>query len=152
MGYAVSASSGAVIRSVAGQSFVGRTMEGSNLIESGLLADTILRGTILDVEEAPMLPMEYRLEQNYPNPFNPSTIIKYQIPNTNVGFGNRDLSSVSLKVYDVLGREVVALGNGAEQAGEHAVVWNAADQPGGIYFCRLQTTHRTQTIKLLLIK
>jgi hypothetical protein len=152
MGYAVSASSGGVIRSVAGQSFVGRTMEGSNLIESGLLADTILRGTILDVEEAPMLPMEYRLEQNYPNPFNPSTIIKYQIPNTSLDFGNWNLSFVSLKVYDLLGREVVALVDEVRPPGEYAVQWDARCFPSGVYFYRLHAGSYSDTKKLLLLK
>lgn len=69
----------------------------------------------------------------------PATIIEYQISDTNLDFGNWNVSVVSLKVFDVQGREVARLLEGVEQAGEHTVVSNAADQPTGMYFYRLQT-------------
>jgi hypothetical protein len=55
-----------------------------------------------------------------------------------MSFVIRNSSLVTLKVYDVLGREVATLVDGAEEAGEHTVSWNAANQSGGIYYCRLQ--------------
>ena len=85
----------------------------------------------------------FSLSQNYPNPFNPSTIINYQLP-TN--------SHVTLKVYDVLGREVTTLVNEREQAGTHGVKFDGTNLPSGVYFYRLQTQTYSDTKKLLLIK
>jgi hypothetical protein len=88
-------------------------------------------------------PERLQLRQNYPNPFNPST---------NMSFVIRNSSLVTLKVYDILGREVARLVDGVEQAGEHTVVWNAGDHPAGTYICRLLTDGHSQSIKILLLK
>jgi hypothetical protein len=143
MGYAVSSASGTVIRSAVGQSFVGRAGEGNSFIESGFLADTLLRGAILGVTESPMMPMEYRLEQNYPNPFNPETVIRYSLLVT---------GPVTLKVYDVLGREMATLVDEVKQPGEHRVLWNAGNYSSGVYFYRLQAGSYSGTKRLLLLK
>ena len=75
------------------------------------------------------IPLEYSLSQNYPNPFNPSTLIRYQIPTS----GN-----VTLKVYDVLGKEVASLVNEYKPAGRYEVTFDAQNLTSGVYFYRLQ--------------
>ena len=82
------------------------------------------------VKENSNLPFGYKLSQNYPNPFNPSTKIEYQVANAGL---------VSLKVYDVLGKEIATLINEVKSAGSYEVNFNAAGLASGIYFYRLQT-------------
>jgi beta-lactamase superfamily II metal-dependent hydrolase len=89
------------------------------------------------------MPSDFQLYQNFPNPFNPSTVIKFQIP---------DASVVTLKVYDLLGREVSSLVNGQLEAGNHETVWNADKYPSGIYIYRLSAGNFTETRKMLLLK
>ncbi len=97
------------------------------------------------------LPKQFALEQNYPNPFNPTTTIGYQLPVA---------SEVSLKVYDVLGREVMTLVNGRQDAGAYNITLNAATLSSGIYFYRLQSSatngasssNFVQTKKMMLVK
>ncbi len=89
------------------------------------------------------LPAKYSVFQNYPNPFNPSTTISYQLPTQ---------SHVTLKVFDVLGREVATLVNGEQTAGYKSVTWDAADIPTGMYFYRLQAGKYIETKKLLLLR
>ncbi len=88
-------------------------------------------------------PKGFFLAQNYPNPFNPSAVISYYLPVN---------SFVTLKVYDVLGREVKTLTNGRETAGSHSIVFNADNLPSGVYFYRLQAGNYTATKKLMLLK
>lgn len=99
--------------------------------------------TISTVVTKPPLPRSFVLEQNYPNPFNPTTNIEYRI--ANFGF-------VSLKVYDVLGREVATLVNGRESAGKYTVMFDASRLPSGVYFYRLQTGSYSVTKKMVLIR
>jgi hypothetical protein len=75
------------------------------------------------------LPTRFSLDQNYPNPFNPSTNITFSLPSR---------SSVSLKIFDALGREVSTLLAGELDAGTHTRQWNAGASPSGVYFVRLQ--------------
>ncbi|HUI28861.1 MAG TPA: sugar-binding protein [Candidatus Acidoferrales bacterium] len=89
------------------------------------------------------IPTEYSLGQNYPNPFNPTTVISYQLP---------VVSNVTLRVYDVLGREVETLVNERQTAGNYSVTIDARDLPSGLYFYRLQAGSYTATKKLLLLK
>jgi hypothetical protein len=77
---------------------------------------------------------EFSLGQNYPNPFNPSTKIKYTIP-SNV---KREISNVTLRIFDVLGNEVVRLVNEEQTAGNYEVNFNAEGLSSGIYFYKLQ--------------
>ncbi len=86
---------------------------------------------------------DYKLEQNYPNPFNPSTQIDYQIPKS--GF-------VTLKVYDILGREVATLVNHEKRAGKYSIVFNNSNLSSGIYFYRLQAGSYTEVRKMMLLK
>jgi len=88
-------------------------------------------------------PSGYVLEQNYPNPFNPSTTIRYAIPQS---------AQVSLKVYDVLGREVATLVNARQSAGVYVANFDAAALPSGMYFYRLQAGSFSETRKMMLIK
>lgn len=89
------------------------------------------------------LPKTYSLSQNYPNPFNPSTTIEFAIPTA---------ETVSLKIYDVLGREVATLLNERRDAGAHRVQFNAGALSSGTYFYRLQAGSFTQTKKMILVK
>jgi hypothetical protein len=91
----------------------------------------------------PARPSSFVLEQNFPNPFNPTTVITYELP------GN---ASVSLKVYDMLGREVRSLVNEPQSAGSHSVTFNAGGLASGVYLYRLQAGSCTATKKLLLLK
>jgi hypothetical protein len=81
------------------------------------------------VKESKMQPTQFLLTQNYPNPFNPSTSFKFQV----LSFG-----FVSLKVLDVLGREVAMLVNEVRSAGVYTIRWDASSFPSGVYFYRLQ--------------
>ncbi len=89
-------------------------------------------------------PKEFTLGQNYPNPFNPTTNISFSVPND--GF-------VSLKVYDMLGREVATLVNGEKKAGMiQQVTFDATKLPSGIYFARLQSGGKQIIRKMILTK
>ena len=100
--------------------------------------------TIVGVEPiAKEVPAEYKLFQNYPNPFNPSTNIRYQVSNN--GF-------VTLKIYDVLGKEISTLVNEKHVAGTYEVAFNATQYPSGVYFYKLTTDRYTDTKKMILLK
>jgi 1,4-alpha-glucan branching enzyme len=97
------------------------------------------------------MPSEFKLFQNYPNPFNPVTIINYQLPTDNY---------VSLKVFDILGREVATLVNEYKKAGSYNIEWNGKNLPSGVYFYRLvansneplQTKSYTDIKKMILLR
>jgi endoglucanase len=89
------------------------------------------------------IPGEFRLEQNYPNPFNPSTLISYQLPAN---------TFVVLKVFDVLGKDIVTLVNERRLAGNHSAQFNASNLPNGVYFYKLEAGTYHDTKKLLLLK
>jgi len=95
-------------------------------------------------------PKEFKLEQNYPNPFNPTTTIQYQIPaSPNASKGG---AFVSLKIYDILGSEVVTLVNEEQQPGYYEVEFNASHLASGMYVYRLQAGEYISTKKMLMIK
>ena len=89
------------------------------------------------------LPEIYELYQNYPNPFNPSTTISFLLPSK---------SFVSLKIFDLLGREVATLVSEEMLVGSYSQQWNASNMSSGIYFYRLQAGSFTETKKLILLK
>ena len=94
------------------------------------------------------VPKSYTLEQNYPNPFNPQTIIKFNIVSSGL---------VTLKIYDILGREVRTLANNeAVNPGTYKVDFNASDLPSGVYFYKLAVNAANvewnQTRKMILVK
>jgi hypothetical protein len=85
----------------------------------------------------------YKLNQNYPNPFNPSTTINFTIPRS---------SFTSLKVYDILGREVSELISSDLNAGSHSLTFNGDNLASGIYYYRLESSGNVAVKKMLLIK
>jgi hypothetical protein len=97
------------------------------------------------ISEHNEMPQSYELLQNYPNPINPSTVIRFSLPQA----GN-----ATLRVYDVLGKEITTLKNGLMTAGDHSVEFKA-DELGlqsGVYFYRLQTENFAETKKMVLVK
>lgn len=104
-----------------------------------------LLSEVTSVQKTPpnQIPQLFSLSQNYPNPFNPSTTISYQIASA---------SKVSLKVYDLLGREIATLVDETKLAGNYTATFRAANLPSGVYFYRLQAGTFTQTKKLVLLK
>ncbi len=123
---------------------------------------TVLKyGLIISVEKEEELPTEFSLLQNYPNPFNPSTKIKYSIPtppqpSPSQGEGVREGLIVSLKVYDILGREVTTLVNKQQQPGTYEVEFGQVSSNrhlvSGTYFYRIQIGEFAKTKKMLLLK
>jgi hypothetical protein len=91
------------------------------------------------------VPTEFTLGQNYPNPFNPTTTIQYEIPVGTYGH-------TSLRVYDLLGREVEVLVNETKEAGSYSVQFNASNFASGVYFYRLQSGLFSAVKKLVLMK
>ncbi len=94
-------------------------------------------------EKNGILPDKITLHQNYPNPFNPQTNITYSLPES---------QRVLLKVYDILGHEIVRLVDEVKPAGIHQVRFQAENLPSGVYFCLLEAGSFKQTQKLLLLK
>ncbi len=95
------------------------------------------------VLNSPAIPKRYALEQNYPNPFNPTTLIRYQLPVA---------GWVTLKVFDVIGREIRTLVNEREDAGYKAVVVDANNLPSGIYFYRLTAGKFVDVRKMVVMR
>ena len=94
-------------------------------------------------EFSPSKPGTFGLSQNYPNPFNPKTLIQYQIPMN---------SHVELKVFDLLGREVVTLVDQVKDAGKYSVDFNATNLTSGLYFYRIKAGNFTQTLRMMVVK
>jgi len=104
--------------------------------------------SVTSVKENKILAKEFSLEQNYPNPFNPSTTIKYTLPAK---------SYVTLKIFDILGREIKTLVSENQNAGYYWIVWDGTDNSGnnvtsGIYIYRLVADNFIASKKMLLIK
>ena len=95
------------------------------------------------VEVEVMVTKDYSLSQNYPNPFNPATLISFSIPNDEF---------VSLKIYDVLGREVAQIINERRSAGTHQVEFDGASLNSGVYYYTLTAGSYTETKKMLMVK
>jgi hypothetical protein len=107
--------------------------------------EPLIRLTATDVQKnhGQNLPRNYKLFQNYPNPCNPTAIIKYM---------TYHIGSMTMKVYDMFGREIALLVNEYKHPGTHLVQWNASGMPSGIYFCQLQAGNVVHTKKLVLNK
>ncbi len=141
------------------------TQEGSNIIgnvvveyitsrksDGTIVAATHGRGAFVgkvsggtDVADNQVKPIQYVLNQNYPNPFNPETVISYQLPTG---------SHVSLKVYDMLGKEIVTLVDEFQQAGIHNLKFSIFNSQlsSGVYFYRIAAGDFVQTKKMILLK
>jgi len=89
------------------------------------------------------IPREYYLAQNYPNPFNPTTTVAFGLPQA---------ARVTLRVFDVTGREVAILSDGFLPAGHHSVMWSANERPSGVYFIAMQAENFTSLRKAILLK
>jgi len=130
-------------------------VSGSRFIDAGTNVGLPFNGSAPDLEcfessyttsvgsENDMKIDGFRLLQNYPNPFNPSTTIVYQVGKVGL---------VTLKIYDVLGRDVVTIVNEVKPMGKYTAVWNASMIPSGMYFSRLTSNGAQQIIKMILMK
>lgn len=90
-----------------------------------------------------MLPKEFALAQNYPNPFNPATTIEFSLPTA---------SHAKLEIFNILGQNVATLVDETMSAGNHKIVFDASEQPSGIYFYRLINENGSTTKKMVLVK
>lgn len=109
-----------------------------------LFRKVVLSNFPTDVKNNPgEFPNSFILKQNYPNPFNPSTTISYSIPEN---------SSVTLKVFNVLGKEVATLVNENQPAGNYNIDWNAVEMSSGVYFYELRAGSNVQTNKMILMR
>ena len=86
---------------------------------------------------------DFSLKQNYPNPFNPTTTIKYQIPKE---------SFVTIKLFDMLGKEIAILVNEEKQIGSYEIKFDALNLPSGVYLYKLTSGNFTETKKMILLK
>jgi hypothetical protein len=89
------------------------------------------------------IPTEFKLNQNYPNPFNPITTIEFDLPKT---------GEVSLKIYNILGEEVITLVSERLSAGSYSYEWEASNLASGVYLYRLQTGDYVETKKMILMR
>jgi pectate lyase len=121
------------------------------LDETDSIPGIIVSGVRTGIEDnlATIQPKKFILEQNYPNPFNPTTVIAYTIPQT--ATPSRQVA-VSLRVFDVLGRQVALLVNENKHAGDYTVQWGASEFPSGVYFYRLTAGGFSLVRKMVLIK
>ncbi len=103
----------------------------------------------VDNYEKVNLPNQFSLSQNYPNPFNPTTKIKFTIP---VETGHAPSLRISLKVYDILGKEVATLVNEEKPAGNYEIEFDGSNLSSGVYFYQLSTYGGVETKKLILMK
>ena len=109
-----------------------------------LLEEWPLTGNPVGVEEIDgQIPSDYTLAQNFPNPFNPSTKIRYTVPVQ---------ANVSLRIYDVLGKEVAELINAEQSAGTYEATFDASQLSSGIYFYKLDAGNVTISKKMMLLK
>jgi hypothetical protein len=107
------------------------------------MTGTIIVQEPVSVPDDELITEEFELKQNYPNPFNPTTTIKYSLPNNDI---------LSLKVFDILGREVAVLVNEYKPAGTYAAEFNASLFASGVYFYQLQSGNFVETKKMVLMK
>lgn len=124
-----------------GTLYLGFHNNGSILCTNNLIA--IKDSATVSVNESIPLVKEFQLGQNYPNPFNPSTTINYSIPNS---------GKVVLRVYNIIGKEVVCLVNEYKSEGNYIANFNASNLPSGVYFYTLQTGEFSSSKKMILIK
>ncbi|MDA3884518.1 MAG: T9SS type A sorting domain-containing protein [Candidatus Delongbacteria bacterium] len=131
-------------RSSVGQMVIGESKMGDDIVNSGIiyLSSNTAKSKNGNVETA-NIPLEFTLEQNYPNPFNPTTTISFSLPTDQF---------VSLKVYNVLGKEVVELAGKDFSKGVHKVNFNANKCVSGLYFYRIQTKGFSNVKKMMIVK
>lgn len=111
----------------------------------GIIINTTTGGAIVGLEPVSnSIPREFKLYQNYPNPFNPVTLIKYDLPKE---------VNVTIKIYDLLGREVATLvNNELKKAGRYELNWNAGNYASGVFFYRIEAGSYVNSKKMVLVK
>jgi hypothetical protein len=133
MGYGAAQADNTSVLSLMGQGYSGNSRAVDTEIIGGFLANPMASGIVLDVPEPEELPAVFMLAQNYPNPFNPTTTVHFELPVA---------AQVTLKVYNVLGQEVMTAVDEERPAGRYDVNINAAALSSGAYFYRLQAEAR----------
>ena len=121
----------------------GDSLGGDPHVGSVARIDDLAFSGVVSVQGTGREPLAFKLGQNYPNPFNPSTEIGFQI--AEFGF-------VSLKVFDLLGREVAELVNNELYAGEHTIKFDASNLPSGVYFYRLTAGGQSVSKRMVFLK
>ena len=109
----------------------------------GWVTYSVVDSIVTNVENPGTIPNEFTLYQNYPNPFNPTTVISYHLPVS----GN-----VTLKIYDLLGREVAVLVDENKPAGKYQINFNASELASGVYYYQLKNGNFIQIKKMVLIQ
>jgi hypothetical protein len=140
MGFANSTGSNTLLKSAVGQSFVGSSKIAGMEVLSGFFADTLFRSKLVSVSDANEMPTVY---ENYPNPFNPTTVIKYDLPNS---------QRVVLKIFNILGQETATLIDEVQEAGFKSVEWSANNVSSGVYFYKLTAGDFVEIKKMLLVR
>ena len=117
-------------------------------VVSGLIEENFVGILISDIQEHENIPDEYYLSQNYPNPItfgtgNSVSMIEFGIPN---------ITHVSLRIYNINGREVASLVEKTINAGFHKIKWQSKDLPSGTYFLLFQTKNFTEVKKVILLR
>ncbi len=149
-----------VVNGTLGQTLIGINTNSTQQNHIGFWFQ--VNSVVTSVENEPdNLPTEFRLYQNYPNPFNPTTTIKYAIAHPLIpsreGKERSDRGVlVTLKVYNILGKEVATLVNKKQSPGIYKVAFDAKSAagglPSGVYIYKIQAGSFTQSRKLLLMK
>lgn len=104
---------------------------------------TVTYTATTSAEQTASIPLQTRLAQNFPNPFNPSTSVGYQLSGA---------SPVSLRIFDMLGKEVATLVEREQAAGAHTVTWNAGNLPSGTYIYRIMAGNYVESRTMQLLK
>jgi len=137
-----------------GNTYLYRVFAANSLTNSDSSNEASVTLVLVNPEEE-IIPKEYVIFQNYPNPFNPSTSIRYALPAE---------SKVSIKIFNILGQEIITLVDAVQDAGYKSVEWNSTDHTGnpvvsGVYLIKFeisnlqkQTNTITQVRKMLLVR
>ncbi len=109
----------------------------------GLIKKTTTGGSVFIENNSSTVPSGFTLYQNYPNPFNPETVISYSLKRN---------SFVTLRIFDILGKEINSLINEKQNTGSYSVNFNGKNLPSGIYFYKLQAGNFSKTRKMVMVK
>lgn len=140
-GSSFSGSAGFLLKGIAGQPAIGKTVNSSFIIQSGFWHGAWY---ITDIDQPLFgIPSVFELYQNYPNPFNPTTTIKYDLPVA---------SNVKIEVYNLLGQKLVSLVDEEKPAGKYAVNFEGFNLASGVYFYSIETDQFTKVKRMLLTK
>jgi hypothetical protein len=132
-----------ILSGTVGESFIGSSVNLSNQNFTGFWF-VYYNDVLTSVEDQQkIIPTVFKLEQNYPNPFNPSTIIKFAVPERN---------NVLIKIYDILGGEVLTLVNEELDAGWYERKFDAGLLSAGVYIYRMQAGSYVSTKKMMMLK